>query len=237
MTEILAFAITEAEPDRADVLVNQGIPPDRALPHTIQNVYLAARGIFAETVQPAGVIAEISRPDFGTLYRGEGRNEPATPVGDICDCAECLAIYAATVGQKVSDRIQECFASRDFALGAMLDAIASAAADKLGELIERRFLRMLSDRGQTGTDTQALRYSPGYCGWHISGQKALFAFLRPDRIGISLRESFLMQPLKSVSGVVIVGPAGIHAIEDSYPFCEQCKTHGCHERTASSVRH
>jgi hypothetical protein len=82
-----------------------------------------------------------------------------------------------------------------------------------------------------------LRYSPGYCGWHISGQRKLFDFLKPETIGISLRESHLMEPLKSVSGVVIVGPAGIHAFQDEYPFCERCKTHGCRERIGSPATH
>jgi hypothetical protein len=237
MTEILTFTVAEAEPDRGDVLANQGIPAGRMLPETIQNVYLAARGLFARIVRPIGMLAEISSDDFAVLYAGEGQNEPATPVGEIFRRADHLALYAATVGRPVSDGIDECFRSKDFALGAMLDSFASASADKLGELIQSRFLRMLSNGGRIASGVQALRYSPGYCGWHISGQRKLFASLKPEQIGITLRESFLMQPLKSVSGVVIVGLPGIHAIEDTYPFCERCKTHGCRERAGSPAHH
>ncbi|HVP13178.1 MAG TPA: vitamin B12 dependent-methionine synthase activation domain-containing protein [Phycisphaerae bacterium] len=262
MTEILTFTAAEADPDLAEVMANQGIPASRlppdptpvcdcsvssastdrtpirtALPETIRNLYLAARGLFAETARPIGILAGIPLRDFETIHRGDGRNEPATPVGDIFHRADHLALYAATVGQRVSERITDCFRSRDFALGAMLDAMASAAADKLGELIESRFLRMLSDKGQVSPGTRALRYSPGYCGWHISGQRSLFDFLRPENIGILLTESFLMQPLKSVSGVIIVGQEGIHAFQDVYPFCAKCRTHGCRERIRSLAAH
>jgi hypothetical protein len=233
MSETVAFAVAEALPLREDVLANQSIPVAPALPPAIEELYAAACNLFAKSAQPAGALAEISRDEFEAVYRGEGQNEPAAPVSGILDRAESLALYAATVGQRVSDQIEDCFRANDFALAAMLDSVASAAADKLGELVESRFLQVLSERKLTTSDTRAMRYSPGYCGWHISGQRRLFDFLRPGRIGITLRDSFLMEPLKSVSGVIMVGPTGIHAIQDSYPFCEKCRTHGCRERTDS----
>ena len=237
MTEILTFSAVEAEPDRVDVLANQGIPPTKTLSVATQEVYLAAHDLFARTIQPAGILAEVSHHEFAAIYQGEGRNEPATPVGDIFARADHLALYAATVGQQVSNGIAECFRSNEFALGTMLDSFASAAADKLGELIRSRFVQMLSERGRTKPDIGALTYSPGYCGWHISGQKKLFDFLKPEQIGISLTKSFLMRPLKSVSGVVIVGRGSIHEFQDAYPFCKECRTHGCRDRIASHANH
>ena len=233
MSEIMAFVVAEALPSREDVLANQGIPVGRALPPAVEEMYAAACDLFEKWAQPVGILADLSRDDFGVVFQGEGQNEPAAPVGDMFSLADCLALYAATVGAKVSDRIDDCFRAHEFALGAMLDSVASAAADKLGELIESRFLRLFSEKKTIAPDTRALSYSPGYCGWHISGQRRLFDFLKPEQIGITLRDSYLMQPLKSVSGAVIVGPAAIHAIRDSYPFCEQCRTHSCRERLAS----
>jgi len=45
-----------------------------------------------------------------------------------------------------------------------------------------------------------------------------------------LLDSFLMKPLKSVSGVIVVGEKEIHDFEDSYPFCSQCRSHSCRDR-------
>ena len=47
---------------------------------------------------------------------------------------------------------------------------------------------------------------------------------------MSLRESFLMEPLKSVSGVLIAGPREINQFSPTYYVCEQCTTQECHER-------
>jgi hypothetical protein len=98
-------------------------------------------------------------------------------------------------------------------------------------------VRVLSKKEGGRPESVALAYSPGYCGWHISGQKQLFAFLKPEQIGISLTKSCLMRPLKSVSGVVIVGHGSIHEFQDAYPFCERCRTHGCRDRIAVHAGH
>jgi hypothetical protein len=76
----------------------------------------------------------------------------------------------------------------------------------------------------------SLRYSPGYCGWHISGQKRLFERLNPAEIGITLNSSFLMQPLKSISGVIVSAERKYHLIKSDYPFCAVCPHRSCRER-------
>ncbi|MHC4266624.1 MAG: vitamin B12 dependent-methionine synthase activation domain-containing protein, partial [Planctomycetota bacterium] len=78
-----------------------------------------------------------------------------------------------------------------------------------------------------GASTRILSYSPGYCGWDISGQKKLFEYLHPGKIGISLNNTYLMTPLKSVSGVLVAGKNEIHQFRPNYPFCKSCKTHSC----------
>jgi hypothetical protein len=71
----------------------------------------------------------------------------------------------------------------------------------------------------------------------VSGQRALFARLGPEQIGITLRESCLMVPLKSISGVILCGPTEIHEFDDDYSFCPACKTHSCRARIRSLTAH
>jgi hypothetical protein len=85
-------------------------------------------------------------------------------------------------------------------------------------------------QGRTGQGSTLLRYSPGYCGWDITGQRALFAALHPEEIGIRLNESCLMEPVKSISGVMVAGPAEIHEFNNDYPFCSECRTKDCRRR-------
>ena len=230
MTVTLEFTATELTPARDPVLANQGIPAGTALPPSIEAIFTAAMELLDELATPRGVLLELSRADFEALYVGEGRNEASTPVGDILDRVDDVALFAVTVGPRVSREIETRFASNDYALGSMLDSAASAAADQLAGVAERRYRDELSRMGSVKPGTGVLRYSPGYCGWHISGQKKLFEALRPESIGISLNDSFLMQPLKSVSGAVLAGPSEMHDISMSYPACGECKTQGCQAR-------
>jgi hypothetical protein len=107
----------------------------------------------------------------------------------------------------------------------MLDAVASAAADGLAARLADRFQES-SGHGSTG-DRATLGYSPGYCGWHVSAQRALFAYLGAGAIGVSLNDSCLMLPLKSVSGVLAAGPSDIHRFTPAWAFCADCRNRTC----------
>lgn len=190
----------------------------------------AAAELYRDLVRPKGLYAQSDPAAFARIYEGEGRNEPVSPLQDIYPRASCLALFAVTAGGPVSVRIQELFAEREFALGAVLDATASEGAELAGEYLERQYLQGLRDEGAADSTTSILRYSPGYCGWDLTGQRALFAALRPEQIGIRLTESCLMEPVKSISGAMVCGPVEIHDFDNDYRFCEQCRTKGCRTR-------
>ncbi len=230
MGKAVTFSVAEVMPDRGAFLASQGVGEGRPASPSLEAAFEQSVKLFVANAEPKGIVAEIGKDDFARVYEGDGRNGPRTPVGDIFPQAERLALFAATVGAKPGAEIQRCFQRGDFATAFVLDALASAAADRLGDLLEVRFSGQCTAAGQDATEVCALRYSPGYCGWHISGQRELFEYLRPDEIGITLRESFLMEPLKSVSGVLVAGPRQIHRLAMTYPFCERCDTKGCRER-------
>jgi hypothetical protein len=235
MSEILTFSIEDLTPARDAVLENQGIPPGSDVNTEIDALCTTALGLLKEVAEPKGVLREISASVFAGVFRGEGQNEPSTPVGDVFPRAENLALFVVTIGPRATREITERFAANDLALGAMLDSAASAAADKLAALAERRFADSLAKRGEMFPGGRVLGYSPGYCGWHISGQRKLFDSLEPEQIGVILTDSFLMQPLKSVSGVLIAGPKEIHNVRATYQFCSRCKTRTCSGRAGASL--
>jgi hypothetical protein len=230
VTVVLEFQASEVAPSRDAVLHQLGIPAGASLSERTESLYPAAAAILAESAAPAGVLAEIGLADFKAVYDGEGRNAPRSPVADICGRAEHLALFAVTLGEPTSRELNRRFAERDFALAYVLDAMASVAADDLADLVERRFAAVLRERGWATLDGAALRYSPGYCGWHLTGQRTLFQYLQPERIGLALTDSCLMKPLKSVSGVIIAGPRAIHRFPPTYDFCERCEERTCRDR-------
>ena len=227
MRSILDFAPEDVILDRAAILGSQGIPEEAELTENFERIYGEAIGLFRELTEPAGILSGISISRFEEVFRGDGLNEPENPVEEIYRKSGHLALFAVTLGAVLSSRVTELFGDGDYALGYMLDSVSSYAADKLSGLTAMNLQSELACKDPAASSLRVLSYSPGYCGWHISGQKKLFEVLRPEEIGITLNESCLMSPIKSVSGVLIAGSGKIHEFVNSYPFCATCRTKSC----------
>jgi len=188
-----------------------------------------AREIFIDTARPKALYETIAAADFDLVYRGDGGNEENTPLEQVLEEAVSLALFAVTLGGEVSNCISGLFDAGELAEGYILDQIASFAADELAQTAARRF------EVETGAALGAavLPYSPGYCGWNVTGQRALFAHLEPNELAITLNESCLMHPVKSVSGVLVLAPIEAHGFSPAFPCCATCTTLDCQERAAA----
>ena len=110
-------------------------------------------------------------------------------------CGEIL-LFACTAGGEMDRRI-----NREKAIspvrGLLMSAIGSqqaeGACDRLCEILEKEY-----------PDRQLIsRYSPGYGDLPLEMQKEIFRALNCERtIGVTLTESLLMQPSKSVTAVI-----------------------------------
>ncbi len=230
MRETLAISAAAVLPTVESVLRAQGIPPWKKPDDRILRLADEALAAYRATAAPAGLLMEIPGAEFEGVFDGERVNHPDSPVGPIARSANDLALFAVTLGQRISDRISLLFESKDYAAGSLLDAAASEGAELAAALVERSFRERLSAAGRFRPGLATLRFSPGYCGWDIRGQRNLFRALTPGTIGLSLSESCLMQPLKSVSGVMVSGRKEIFDFEDVFSFCRDCSTHTCRER-------
>lgn len=220
-------------PSRDTVLRTQGVPEGRPVNGRVDELVREATELYESLVEPRGLVARISSTEFRAVYEGEGLNEAPSPLPGVVEAATHLALFAATLGEPISGKINELFRGNHAALGCMLDGIASERADTASRLLGRTFLESLLENRQVDSETRVLPYSPGYCGWHVSGQQKLFSVLDPGRIGIALSASCLMSPIKSVSGVLVAGPPETHAFDNDYDFCLDCATWQCRERIDS----
>lgn len=228
MRRVFEIEADEARPGRDSVWRALGMDLDQEPSDRIGVMVDQAVEIFVDLARPRGLVESLTVEEFASIYEGTGSNAPETPLAVIYPKAAHLALIAATLGAEVSEKIEASFDTNDFAFGYILDAVASEGAEKAADAVQSRYIRALADERVTAT--AHLRYSPGYCGWHISGQKRLFERLRPEDIGVELNESFLMRPLKSISGVVVSGGKEIHLFRNDYPFCSECTTKSCRER-------
>jgi hypothetical protein len=228
--EIMNFNINEIIPTQEKVFASQGIPSASKISEKTLGVYVKSLHLFTELAHPVGMVTKVGIDEFADIYLGEGKNKIDSMLINIYPRAEHLNLYALTIGEEVSTKIELLFQENEYPMGYMLDSIASIAAEKAVEILQKKNLEKLEKENLAREDTRVLSYSPGYCGWHISGQKKLFAHLKPGRIGISLNTSYLMTPLKSVSGVLLAGSDEIYLFTPNYPFCKPCKTHSCLQR-------
>jgi hypothetical protein len=233
MHPITTFPSSTATPDHRAVLNAQGIPDDAAVPERVASLIDEGFEIFSSQVKATGMRAEVSIEEFGAIYDGDGRNASQTQLEGIFLDAHRLALFAVTVGEAVCGEIRRLFEEGDPALGYTLDTIASAGAEKLVDAMAHDYQKSVLHSDPTLSAVRVLPYSPGYCGWHVSGQKKLFKVLEPERIGISLTDSCLMQPSKSVSGVLVAADKEVHDFDIDFAFCTDCTDQDCRERIQS----
>jgi hypothetical protein len=95
-----------------------------------------------------------------------------------------------------------------------------------------QFHHRLGEQSEARNKMVSLRFSPGYCDWHITQQKELFKLLDSNRIGVELTYTCLMTPRKSISGVF--GISSSSSIKDVMPYnpCLDCQKKDCRARRA-----
>jgi hypothetical protein len=230
MIEIVDIPLENIIPSVEQVLSAQGIPELKSFDE--RSLKMAQRAIidFETFSEPIGITATITNGDFEEIYRGEGNNEPDTPLELIYPDAFDINLFAITLGVGITAGIEMYFERNEFAPGSMLDAAASEGAELAADFLESFYRQKLMKRHKNLGSTGVMRFSPGYCGWHVSGQKRLFEVLQPDKIGLELTDSYLMKPLKSISGAIVAGSLRIFDFEDNFSFCANCRDHSCLKR-------
>ncbi len=232
MREVLRFDAPAVLPARSRVLVRAGVPANRKPSSRTLDLAERATELFVRGAEPVGVVEDVSLEELFAVHRDARPPDQDSVLERVAPFAQRLSPLAATVGEPVCSRIRQLFAEGDAPLGLLLDAVASEATTALEEEMCDALLGERGGERRTGGLT-VLAYSPGYCGWPVSGQRALFARLSPGEIGITLSESALMTPVKSVSGVLVAALPRAHRFRPDFDFCEACTERTCLERMAS----
>lgn len=133
-----------------------------------------------------------------------------------------IFIFVCTIGSEIENEIQKLNAQGKVIESFILDKIAS----ELVELTADRLAEKIQDNLFNEEIFLTNRYSPGYCGWSVEEQKKLFSLLPENFCGITLTDSAMMIPIKSVSGIY---GAGYHLVKKDY-HCEICEEEFCYRK-------
>jgi hypothetical protein len=115
--------------------------------------------------------------------------------------AERLAFYVCTAGKTISEKSASLLHGNDPVLGYVYDILGSIITEAAGD----RMQSFLESETKINGDQLTNRYSPGNCQWPVSDQQKLFSFFHENICGVSLTDSTLMYPVKSISGVIGIG--------------------------------
>lgn len=132
---------------------------------------------------------------------------------------EGAALFIGTAGAGIGARSKELMAAGDMIEGYILDVIGSVTVEAAIDKMQDSFEYELTNSNKKITN----RYSPGYCGWALSEQERFFALFPNNYCSIKLSDSYLMNPIKSVSGVIGFGTN----IKKTAYECQMCELETC----------
>jgi hypothetical protein len=133
--------------------------------------------------------------------------------------SESIAFFLCTAGEEIGVRSRKAMQERDLLRGYVYDVIGSEIVEAAADLMQNELENTVALQGRKITN----RYSPGYCDWNVSEQHKLFQLIPDNFCGIRLTESALMDPVKSVSGIIGIGTEVKH---NAYT-CNFCDMKDC----------
>ena len=136
--------------------------------------------------------------------------------------SEAYALFICTSGVAFEAYQQQLKQAGDMVRVFIADSLGSVIAEKTADQMELAVQQGIDKLGWHHTN----RFSPGYCGWHVSQQQLLFPLFEGKTCGVTLTDSSLMVPIKSVSGIMGLGGT-VRKLEYT---CGLCNFEKCYKR-------
>lgn len=138
----------------------------------------------------------------------------------LIDCDECI-LMSATLGIEIEREIRK-LTYTELTKGVIVDACATTAIEEVCDIIQDNIAKGLVNKRKNIT----MRYSPGYGDLSIEKNKDILNILNShNRIGLTVSDSGIMIPRKSVVAIIGVSNKEIKKVKKS---CEICSNrHNC----------
>lgn len=133
--------------------------------------------------------------------------------------AEAYAFLIVTAGPGPESRARELMEQGEFLEGYITDLVASTMVDSIADQVQDHIRRMAADQELLISN----RYSPGYCSWDVGEQQKLFSLFPKNCCDITLTDSSLMSPIKSISALLGIGTS----VKYQDYTCEICSMKDC----------
>jgi len=125
--------------------------------------------------------------------------------------AQEVALILCTIGPALDEQVSAYFVASDPLRGLVLDAIGTAALEELAE----EACRLIAEVAKGNGWEASAPLSPGNLDWGLEEQRIFFALLPAKEIGLRLKESYQMTPLKSLSLAMGLGEEVLPSLGES----------------------
>lgn len=137
--------------------------------------------------------------------------------------ANKVVVLSVTIGKPIENTITAYFKEGRYSYSLLLDAAATTAVEMAIDEMEKTIQYLLQSKGyQTIT-----RLSPGYGDWDIRFQANMLDLAHAQEIGISLTESCMLMPRKSVTALIGVIPHLLNSSKKAVNCCTNCNQTDC----------
>ncbi|MBF0432315.1 MAG: hypothetical protein HQK83_13605 [Fibrobacteria bacterium] len=226
-----SFSFSELPVSREAITTAMGYPKD-AVPEYIDETISEVFSSFQEYNDLEGgyrVLDEIEAINNKTELVIAGKNfVTGKIIAHRIQKADKVAVFVCTAGKTISSRSKDLFKADDPYTGYIIDAIASETVEKAMDNVQEQLSLEMETAGLNITN----RYSPGYCGWPVSDQHKLFSLVPKGFCGVSLTDSALMIPEKSVSGIIGIG----EKVKRKDYDCNHCEMDVCLYRSTKKSK-
>lgn len=131
-------------------------------------------------------------------------------------------IFLCSIGNEMENWSKNLFSEGDSVMGYLVDVTASTIVETVADNLHNQ-IELVSKKNNLSITN---RYSPGYCNWSVAEQSKLFTFFPKDFCGVTLSDSNLMGPIKSISGIIGIG----EKVKYKEYICDRCGIKDCTQR-------
>lgn len=202
--QFFSFTFQEVAPSKSDILdFIRSSDSDEHHPVNIIIENLLQKLSDHNKITGGYIIKPVSSLDVksGKLLIDGNILETGSQIAAYLKGASHAALFICTAGDVFTKLSKDFNSKGDYLEAYIVDAIGSLTVENAMDRIQEKLSQSLSGQGLSISN----RYSPGYCNWTLVGQQDLFKLIGGNPVGVSLSESSLMDPIKSVSGIIGIG--------------------------------
>lgn len=195
--------MTPTERDYSEIARYLGYQKVAVPDEQVSTLIKAAADEMLDVIQPQSVCEKFDltveydeKKDFGLVAFSDVTIKSKDLARNLRDCSQ-IVLFAATLGPQCDQLIRRAQV-KDQVKAAVFQATGAMYIEKCVDLLNENIKQYAEAQGKTTRP----RFSPGYGDVSLDVQKSFFRLLPCQRIGLTLMDTLVMSPEKSVTAFV-----------------------------------